>query len=100
MTFVNAAGGRRAGPAISTVPSRGGPCEPMIPLFMYPAASHNWTGTALVASAVTLVTMLTLVLACEMGVGRLRLPWLEPYAHALAGATIAVCGVAITLFHL
>jgi nickel/cobalt transporter (NicO) family protein len=80
-----------------------GPCEPMIPLFMYPAASHNWTGTAMVAivfSAVTLVTMLTLVLACEMGVGRLRLPSLEPYAHALAGATIAVCGVAITVFHL
>lgn len=80
-----------------------GPCEPMIPLFLYPAASHNWTGTVLVAivfSVVTLVTMLTLVLACEMGVGRLRLPSLEPYAHALAGATIAVCGVAITLFHL
>lgn len=80
-----------------------GPCEPLIPLFMYPAASHDWRATALVAvvfTVVTVATMLAVVLGCAYGLGRLRLPALEPYSHALAGATLVLCGAAITLFHL
>lgn len=80
-----------------------GPCEPLIPLFMVPAAGHDWKGTALVAmvfTAVTLATMLAIVMACDYGLARIRVPSLEPYSHALTGATIAICGAAITLLGL
>lgn len=80
-----------------------GPCEPLIPLFIYPAAAHNWSATVLVAlvfTAVTLATMLAVVMACAYGLERVRIPSLEPYSHALAGATIALCGVAISVFGL
>lgn len=75
-----------------------GPCEPMIPLFMYPAASQDWAGAALVAgvfTVVTVATMLAIVLGAEFGLQRVRIPSLEPYSHAIAGATIAICGMAI-----
>ena len=70
---------------------------------MYPAASHNWKKAALVAvvfTVVTIVTMLVIVLGCQYVLARIRMPALKPYSHALAGATIAICGVAITLFNL
>ena len=80
-----------------------GPCEPLIPLFIVPAAAHNWHATTMVAllfTAVTLATMLAVVMVCSYGLERVRLPALEPYSHAVAGATIAMCGIAISLFGL
>lgn len=72
-----------------------GPCEPLIPLLIYPAAEESAWGVALVAGvfgAVTILTMLALVLALGFGVRLLRLRKLERHGHALAGATIALCG--------
>ena len=43
-----------------------GPCEPLIPLFIYPAATSGWTGAWVVAvtfSVVTIGAMLAIVLA-------------------------------------
>lgn len=77
-----------------------GPCEPMIPLIMFPAVNRDWLMVALVAgifTAVTLATMVALVLAGHAGLQRWRLPRLEPYAHALAGALVAACGLAVLL---
>jgi uncharacterized membrane protein YuzA (DUF378 family) len=74
-----------------------GPCEPLVPIFMY-ATVVDWPTTALVAAvfgATTLATMLAIVLALDRGLGQIRLPALEPYGHALAGATIALCGAAM-----
>ncbi|MFQ5432991.1 MAG: hypothetical protein ACE5EN_10865 [Nitrospinota bacterium] len=75
-----------------------GPCEPLIPLLMYPAAKASTTGLALVVLiflTVTVMTMLGTVLLLSTGVERLPIKRLERYTHALAGATISLCGVAI-----
>lgn len=77
-----------------------GPCEPLIPLIMYPAAQLSLWGVAAVAAvfgAATLVTMQGLVIGGYLGIRSLSLPWLERYSHAAAGAAIAACGVAIRL---
>jgi nickel/cobalt exporter len=80
-----------------------GPCEPLIPLVMYPAAQHNWVGVGLVTlvfGLVTLVTMTAAVLFCAAGLGQIRTAHLERYSHALAGSVIALCGFAILVLRL
>lgn len=75
-----------------------GPCEPLIPLLMYPAAESGLWATVLVAavfSVATIGTMLTIVLVASWGVSFARLGRLERYTHALAGATICISGLAI-----
>lgn len=77
-----------------------GPCEALIPLFMYPAAQQSMTLVMLVAlifGAVTLLTMLGAVAVTCLGLRKIRLPSMGHYAHAAAGASVAVCGAAITL---
>ncbi len=75
-----------------------GPCEPLIPLLMYPAAQHSLSGTVLVAtvfSAVTIGTMLGIVMAASWGISFARLGRLERWTHALAGGAIGLSGLAI-----
>lgn len=75
-----------------------GPCEPLVPILMYPAANHDISSVALVAGVfgiITIGTMLTIVLASFYGLSRLPVPKLERYSHALAGFAILLCGVAI-----
>lgn len=75
-----------------------GPCEPLIPLIMYPAARGNILPVALVASAfalTTIGTMLGLVMVSSYGLSRLPIHRLERYSHALAGLAILMCGSAI-----
>lgn len=81
-----------------------GPCEPLIPVLMVPAAAGSWTHVALVTAvfaAATLATMTAAVLTGYFGLSRLR-PGragglAERYAHALAGLALAGCGVAVHL---
>ena len=75
-----------------------GPCEPLIPLLMYPAAEQSVLGTILVAavfSVVTIGTMLTIVLLSSWGVAFVKLGRMERYTHAVAGATICASGLVI-----
>lgn len=75
-----------------------GPCEPLIPVLMAPAAEVSTAGMILVAAVfavVTIVTMLLLVLVPQFGLQKLRFPALKRYGHALAGALILFCGVGI-----
>jgi len=75
-----------------------GPCEPLIPLIMYPAAKNNMLSVAIVASVfglTTIGTMLSIVIASSYGLSRLRLRRLEKYSHALAGLAIFLSGGAI-----
>lgn len=75
-----------------------GPCEPLIPLLMYPAAKSSAMGVALVAGifgGVTIATMLGIVLLSALGISLIPVRRMERYTHALAGATICLCGVAI-----
>lgn len=80
-----------------------GPCEPLIPLVMYPAARHSLTGTILVAavfSVVTIATMMTVVLSTSLGLSRLPTRVLDRYTHALAGGAIALCGAGMVFLGL
>jgi len=75
-----------------------GPCEPLIPLLMYPAAKHSAGGMLLVAGvfgAATIGTMLAIVGVTTLGINKLPLGRLERFSHALAGAAILMCGLAI-----
>ncbi|GAB4302750.1 MAG: hypothetical protein Kow0090_18350 [Myxococcota bacterium] len=75
-----------------------GPCEPLIPLIMYPAAQHSPLGVALVSAifgATTILTMTAIAIALYSGVKIINLGRLERYAHALAGFMIALSGSAI-----
>lgn len=75
-----------------------GPCEPLIPLIMYPAADNNMSSVAIVASIfglTTIITMLSIVLASSYGLSKLPLQKLERYSHALAGLAILLSGGAI-----
>ncbi|OGX14141.1 MAG: hypothetical protein A2351_04830 [Omnitrophica bacterium RIFOXYB12_FULL_50_7] len=75
-----------------------GPCEPLIPLIMYPAAKSSLAGVFWVAATfggVTIVTMMTLVALTRWGIQWLPLKFFERYMHAMAGGTILFCGLAI-----
>jgi len=75
-----------------------GPCEVLIPTLMYPAAKSSWFGVIIVASvfgAATIATMVGVVLLVRAGVNFIRLSIVERFAHAIAGATICLCGLAI-----
>lgn len=77
-----------------------GPCEPLIPLLMYPAAKASWWAVAAVAlafAAATIATMSIAVVVLRRGAALLPAKRLERYSHALAGAAILACGVLITL---
>jgi len=75
-----------------------GPCEPLIPILMYPAARNSLPGMILVAAVFaisTIGTMLSVVMLSAWGVSFARLGLLERYTHALAGAAICLSGLAI-----
>jgi len=75
-----------------------GPCEPLIPILMYPAAKGSLSGLVLVTAVfglVTIMTMLGVVLVSSIGINLLPMERLGRYTHALAGATICFCGIAI-----
>ncbi len=75
-----------------------GPCEPLIPLLMYPAAKSSFWGVTIVAGIfglVTLATMMSIVIISLYGINLFSMKKLERYAHALAGGTIFLCGIAI-----
>ena len=73
-----------------------GPCEPLIPLVMYPAARHSMTGVVMVTGAfglTTILTMLTIITLSSWGTSFIRLGKLERYSHALAGLVIFISGL-------
>lgn len=75
-----------------------GPCEPLIPILMYPAAKksvRDLVGVTFAFSVTTIATMLAVVVVSSLGVNLLPLGRLERYSHALAGAAIFLCGLAI-----
>jgi nickel/cobalt transporter (NicO) family protein len=75
-----------------------GPCEPLIPIIMYPAAENNIRGVVLVSllfSAVTIATMMSIVLAFKMGFNKINLKPVEKYSNLIAGAVIFLSGIAI-----
>ena len=77
-----------------------GPCEPLIPVLMYPAAQESYGIMMLVAGVFGVVTISTMLLSVTVlltGISFVPVKKLERYAHALAGFTIFACGLAIKL---
>lgn len=75
-----------------------GPCEPLIPLLMYPAATGNLWSLVLVTAVfgvVTLATMTSIVLLSVRGIGGVPVSRMARFTHALAGATLLSCGVSV-----
>ena len=73
-----------------------GPCEPLIPLLMYPAANHNILYVGIIVSIfglTTIATMLAIVMASLYGLTKITLT--ERYSHAVAGLVIFLCGSSI-----
>ena len=80
-----------------------GPCEPLIPLLMFPAAEHSVYGIILVSlvfGLVTVTTMTTVTLLLYSGFRMISTDWLERYVHAFAGFVIAISGAAIAFLGL
>jgi sulfite exporter TauE/SafE len=80
-----------------------GPCEALIPLFMYPAAQQSIglvIAVAMVFGIVTLATMVGAVVLTSVGLEKLKLPALGRWEHAIAGLSVAACGGAITFIGL
>lgn len=80
-----------------------GPCEPLIPLVMYPAARANYPalyGVIIIFSLFTILTMIAIVSSGVYGLKMIRLGFLERYANVLAGGIILVTGIAVQLFGL
>lgn len=72
-----------------------GPCEPLIPLLIYPAAKASDGTVAAVVVAfmlATVGTMTIVVMAMRYGLSFMHVPALGRYGHALAGLAILVCG--------
>ena len=77
-----------------------GPCEPLIPILMFPAAQQSWSVLALVTAAFAVCTigvMLAVVAFATYGLSFMRMRFMERYSHALAGLAILACGCAIHL---
>lgn len=75
-----------------------GPCEPLIPLLIFPAAQQNLYGLVMVTAVfaiVTILTMLIVVMIASHWVALIPTTKMERYMHAIAGATISLSGMAI-----
>lgn len=75
-----------------------GPCEPLIPLLIYPAAEHSIGGAMYIATIfgiTTIATMLITVFALQKGFQFLPMQKIHKYTHAIAGFTIFICGLSI-----
>jgi len=75
-----------------------GPCEPLIPLLIYPSVMENvfiMITVVLIFASVTTLTMAALVTAGLYGIELLNMKFFEKYTHALAGFLILLCGISI-----
>lgn len=80
-----------------------GPCEPLIPIVMYPASQNNISGALFVSllfSVVTISTMMSIVLVFKFGFSRINLKPIEKYNNLIAGFVILLSGLAIQFLSL
>lgn len=80
-----------------------GPCEPLIPILMYPAAVESVGSLVLVTSVfglTTLVTMTAAVFGVTYGLSFLNIRRYEHLGHPIAGFVIFLSGLAIQVLGL
>ncbi len=76
-----------------------GPCEPLIPL-MFLASQRGMAvvwGTSLLFSVVTIAMVVGQSCLSYAGVRLLNAPWMERYAHAMAGGVIVLTAVVVLM---
>jgi nickel/cobalt exporter len=74
------------------------PCVALIPMIIA-ASTRGWAAIAsviVVYEIAMFATMVSLVTASHAGARAIRLPWLDRYGDAMAGALIVVLGVVVT----
>ena len=75
-----------------------GPCEPLIPLMVVPAAAGSWTvvgGVALVFGLLTIGTMVGTVAVAYRGLDWFGVPAIGRHADLVAGLLVAASGAAV-----
>lgn len=75
-----------------------GPCEPLIPLVMYPATQGGWSDVWVIVATFSILTigsMVAVVLLARQGLQRLLSPRIGRFSHAVAGGTILCAGCAV-----
>lgn len=75
-----------------------GPCEPLIPILMYPSAKSSISGLVFITSIfaiVTIATMMTVVYVASLGYKFVPMKKMEKYSHAIAGFIIMFSGLGI-----
>lgn len=75
------------------------PCVAVIPMIMA-ASTGGWAAVGAVVvtyEVATIATMMILVGAAHAGVRTLRMPWIDRYGDAVAGALIVVLGAVVTV---
>ncbi|MDA3814646.1 MAG: sulfite exporter TauE/SafE family protein [Candidatus Cloacimonetes bacterium] len=75
-----------------------GPCEPLIPILMYPSAKSSISGLifiTLIFAVVTIATMMTVVYIASLGYKFVPMKKMERYSHAIAGFIILFSGLGI-----
>ena len=80
-----------------------GPCEALIPILMYPAATQSVSGLFLVTfvfGVTTIITMISIIVISIRGINLINFGKLERYVHALAGGVIVLCGLAVNFIGL
>lgn len=80
-----------------------GPCEPLIPILMYPAAQSNWLLLSIVTvtfSVITIMTMIFIVFLGYRGISLVSSRFLSKYGHVMAGCVIFLSGIGMVFFDL
>ena len=76
-----------------------GPCEPLIPVLMYPALSGGGVSAMFAVAAVfgiaTIATMLTAVLSACYGLNFINIKSMQKWSHAAAGFAVLACGLSM-----
>lgn len=75
-----------------------GPCEPLIPILMYPAAELNVYAIVVVSLLFAITTIGTMMVSTFLllrGINFVKLHTLESYQHILAGFTLLISGAGI-----
>lgn len=75
-----------------------GPCEPLIPILMYPAAELNIFAVGMVSLLFAITTIGTMMASTYLmlkGFSFVKLHKLESYQHILAGFTLLISGAGI-----
>lgn len=77
-----------------------GPCEPLIPMLMIPAAEHSISTILIVASVfsmVTISTMIGCVLLAYLGFELFEFKLIRRYVHAFSGLAIGASGLLLMM---